>query len=408
MELKILNAFLVGREYYDKIVDHINPKDYSQETELLIGAIGRYYAKDPNAGSVDVDLLLEQVSVELKNDKHRPIFQRILDNARNCETSAPNVEQLIISIKRKEAAEKLSTALVNGKYDDADAYMEDYRHLRSVDSLDEALGKEGIKVVPSQRASEMIAQETAQGPSRGFIKVYPKVLGMRLDDGIVPGTHIVVYGVPEIGKSALAISIACGFLRQGLPGLYIENEEAVIKTRERFRSNLSKMDKWEIRADPNWADDVAFENGFGLATFVDAAGESFRDIEDLIAEFKPKWFVVNQIHNVYVKAENEVLRRERAAQNVRRLAKKYGAIGISVTQADDSADGVPFLAANNVYFNNTGIPGSADIMIGVGADPGMLERGERGISLPKNKVNDNHDQFIVRLIPQLSRIEGVE
>jgi len=67
----------------------------------------------------------------------------------------------------------------------------------------------------------------------------------------------VIYGPPEIGKSALAVTIAGGFLKQGAPGLYIENEEPARDTVLRFASHLSDMDVQSVLARPDEAREIA-------------------------------------------------------------------------------------------------------------------------------------------------------
>ena len=61
----------------------------------------------------------------------------------------------------------------------------------------------------------------------------------------------------------------------------------------------------------------------------------------------------------------------------------------------------------DVDFSNTGIPAQADVMVGIGMDASLEAEGLRTISLPKNKVSGIHDNFPVRITPQLSRITSV-
>ena len=61
---------------------------------------------------------------------------------------------------------------------------------------------------------------------------------------------------------------------------------------------------------------------------------------------------------------------------------------------------------DDVYYSKTGIPGTTDLMIGVGATEAMNEQGEKQLSFPKNKLNNNHGSIIVKLIPQLSKLRS--
>jgi hypothetical protein len=77
---------------------------------------------------------------------------------------------------------------------------------------------------------------------------------------------------------------------------------------------------------------------------------------------------------------------------------------VSVTQAGDSADRKNVLDIGDVDFSNTGIPAQADVMIGLGANDQLKQRGEICISLPKNKVSGRHEYFTVLAQPSLSKV----
>jgi hypothetical protein len=54
---------------------------------------------------------------------------------------------------------------------------------------------------------------------------------------------------------------------------------------------------------------------------------------------------------------------------------------------------------NDVEWSNTGIPGAADLMIGIGVDEEYLATNKRMLSIPKNKVNGRHGAFPVWIDP---------
>jgi hypothetical protein len=77
---------------------------------------------------------------------------------------------------------------------------------------------------------------------------------------------------------------------------------------------------------------------------------------------------------------------------------------VSVTQAGDSASDKSVLDLGDVDYSNTGIPGQADVMIGIGANKNQRDAGEIVISLPKNKVSGRHEYFACYTDPSLSKI----
>jgi len=105
------------------------------------------------------------------------------------------------------------------------------------------------------------------------------------------------------------------------------------------------------------------------------------------------------------KSESKSGSLEQAAKEARGLAKRNNTLVVSVTQAADSATGRIVLGRGDVHNSNIGIPGQVDLMLGIGADESMEQRGLREISLVKNKISGNHDHFTVRFNPVLSRVE---
>ena len=73
---------------------------------------------------------------------------------------------------------------------------------------------------------------------------------------------------------------------------------------------------------------------------------------------------------------------------------------MSVTQAGESAQNKLVLSMGDVEWSNTGIPGAADLMIGIGLDDEYLSTDKRMLSIPKNKVNGRHGAFPTWINPK--------
>jgi hypothetical protein len=46
-----------------------------------------------------------------------------------------------------------------------------------------------------------------------------------------------------------------------------------------------------------------------------------------------------------------------------------------------------------------------DLILGIGADEGMIQRDERAISIVKNKLSGNHDGFMVHFDRARSKVK---
>jgi len=115
--------------------------------------------------------------------------------------------------------------------------------------------------------------------------------------------------------------------------------------------------------------------------------------------------LVDQLRNITsAKSDNYTQLLDKNAQAVRALGKKYDLVTISVTQAGDSASGRAILGMGDVDSSNTGIPGAADVMIGVGVTEALDRSGQRMLSLPKNKLGA-HSQVLVSFDPYRSKMK---
>jgi len=92
---------------------------------------------------------------------------------------------------------------------------------------------------------------------------------------------------------------------------------------------------------------------------------------------------------------------------MRALIKRYNLVGVSIHQAGDSATNKLVLERGDVYMSNTSLPGDADVLIGIGANPAFKEEGRRMISLAKNKVSGVHDYWPVVFDEHLSKVVSI-
>jgi len=238
----------------------------------------------------------------------------------------------------------------------------------------------------------------------GLIRISPSSLNARLDGGVRPGHHIVLFARPEMGKTMMTIEMMAGFAEQDLVTLYVGNEDPIADINMRLVNRLSGMTKLEVLNDPGHADTLARASGYDNIILHSAAPGTPRQITKLVDRYNPNILVLDQLRNICTGNDNYVLKLEEAATHARNWAKKYGMVVVSVTQAGDSATNKAALDLGDVDFSNTGIPAQADVMIGLGANANHKAAGELVISLPKNKVSAIHEAFAVTTEPHLSKI----
>lgn len=356
-----------------------------------------YYARDKDVNSADGAVIKALMADMTRSDKHLKQFHDLIDNAEALDISEINVRQAVLESKKQEVRLALAAAIAEGKQHKD--LLDEYVELVEMTELGE-FGKQEMEVVNRHSLAAILTEEQDDSTK---MAVYPRIISEHIGGGLRGGHHVVVYGMSESGKTALVLTIAAGFARQGFTGLYFGNEDRSEDMMMRLLSCLTGLTKAQILADPTEAIQAAVDVGLDNIQFIKVAPGTPRQIADAVEKHKPKWIVIDQLRNLAMKSDNRVVQLEAAATAARNLAKKYNIVVISVTQAGESARDKAILDSGDVDFSNVGIPAQADLMIGIGLNAGLEGRGERMISLPKNKLSGDHSAFPVKLNAFISR-----
>ena len=395
-EKHVLSSSIQSREAFDAIAAHVGSTDLSEQGWIIWQCIEEYYNTDTAARRVDPEILAEYTARRVSADKHKSMFRDLVQDVAAFDASPANVIDDLIATKRDVAGKRLASALLSGH--DIDRVLYEYTTLMASDSLGE---EDAPEVRQGLAVEELIAESFRE---EGLIEVWPPTLNARLDGGVKPGHHLVVFARPEMGKTMAVIEMMAGFVSQGLTVLYVGNEDPMADVNMRVINRLSLMNKFEVLNNPVEADTKAREAGYDLLIMASLTPGTPREITALIEEHTPDVLVLDQLKNLNMLNDNKVLALEEAAQQARQWAKRYSCVVVSVTQAGDSASGKAVLDMGDMDWSNTGIPGACDLIVGIGATELNLQRGELVISLPKNKISGKHEYFAVLADPSLSQL----
>lgn len=396
---KMLSASLRSREAYTLLMEHGDIKACTPDVEWLMKMIGVYYENDSEAAKIDQELFEEQVSRKFPSEAKAEYVLHISKEAFALDFSVPNYLALSLESRRAALGNKLAIALSGSDRDDGkiEELMAEYAALSSgTDNADEGEVYHNITVEDS--LNTVLNKE-------GRIFLAPKVLNEETG-GAMPGHHIVVFARPEVGKTALTCTLMRGFAHQRLPGIFFGNEEPVLITAARVQSAITGMTADEMAAQPDKAAALLAERGWDSIRFIPITPGTPAQIEKYVKRYNAKWFIVDQLRHLNVKADTRTNQLENAANAVRHIGLRNGALSISVTQAGDSAENKLRLTQGDVDSSNTGIPGSADLMIGIGMNQEYEDQGMRVLSLCKNKLSGRHTFFPTKISTQLSRLEN--
>ena len=400
MERKILAALTRDRKNWNDTRGLINYDTLSPEGQLIYGLIEEYYNLDDKAGSVDLDILCSRVGRRTASQKHVDFLCQIIRGFGELDISGVNMVHEVRDQQAHAVGLEIASRLASGKTDTKTSELiEKYTELKTSQSVGEVEEEEFNSFTPSALLSNHFSREN-------LIEVWPKPLNDLIDGGAKPGHHILVFAPTEMGKTLMVINMVAGFLKNGHRTLYCGNEDPAPDILMRLMSRITGMTKYEIRENTGKAESLLAQRNWNLFTLVSLSPGTFGQIHRLVEKYQPKVVVLDQLRNIAVDSENRTQALEKAATYARNLAKRYGVLVVSVTQAADSASGKTVLDRGDVDSSNVGIPGQCDLMIGIGADKNMEDQGLRVLSFPKNKLSGRHTAIPCQFNYALSKIEA--
>lgn len=392
MEKQIISAILSSRSAFETFERVGGIHELSPIASACARATSEYYLTDPDARSIDRAFIESRMLRDVKNDKH---VSTIRDYLRTLpDASAPNIERELNELHRQRIDGKLSLALANGSPEEEVQKLIDAR--RSIGSGNSSKTDAG-SLLDVLNVDDLTTEKDS---GIEYIKLWPKALNDRLDGGALRGHHGLVFARPETGKTLFAINLCAGFLHQQLSVLYVGNEEPAADIRDRIRGRLLKTSKQSIRSERSESARRLSQVQLGALSILEST--TFADVRaclerapGLPADDRYTVVILDQVRNMRLKSDSRTAELEAAGIEARAIAKEYGVLVVSITQAGDSATNKVFLSMSDVDSSKTGIPASVDLMIGIGADEAMKVNGLLGISLPKNKLSGLHDHFTV-------------
>ena len=380
-ELNLLAALCGKRENYESIIRiGLTPGDFGDAGRCVVESAGEQYRRDTELRAVEVSVLRSQVHRRFGAGSMSDSVMEFVAGFPD-DISGINVIEEYRLLRLGRVSTSLATLLATGQHGAATSELLDkYRTL--------AAGEYGEAFKPRLTIEDFESDESAR------IQVSPPSLNAFIGGGVLRGHNITVYGRPDSGKSLFALNQAAFACKQGHRVLYVANEEPAQDITRRLLSRLSGIGIVKLRDHETLLQALekagkSYENWYLLHR----AGCTARDIAAQAAKVKPDFVIVDQLKNLACSADNRALQLDVLARQVREIGIEYNCVTLSITQAGDSAHNKLALAMNDVEWSNTGIPGAADLMVGIGVDDEFAANDKRMLSIPKNKVNGNHGAF---------------
>jgi archaellum biogenesis ATPase FlaH len=394
VEKHLIAAAVQSRSSYETLAARRYEDDLSPSGQILFEVIGKYYATDTSAQEADIVLLSE--ALKQSYPKHAGQLSSVLSDLPD--SSNANAVSLWLASKRQLVGSKLATALSDNRDDESiKSLMEEYEFYKTYSE------NEVQRTFQGHSADELLAQER----SEGLIPFYPRIINDAIGGGADRGSHIVVFGRPNYGKTQLLINAVAVMLHKGFRVLYCCNEEPPKKLLLRMISRLCDMDIEQVRADSVRCFNLAVERGYNNLIVHQMIPGTIYEVDAETNKIRPDVVIVDQLRNLQMKGcEGLTQVLEKGGQHMRNIASKYNVLAVSVTQAGESAHNKISLDYNDIEYSNTGLAATADLMIGVGRDERLYQESKLVLSICKNKMTDVHGQFPVRVNRQRSKIRG--
>lgn len=395
MERELLGAAIGSRAAFEALDSLMEPdKDLSEISRILWAIIQEYYYRDQAATTCSKELMADTIT--RKYPRHVEVLTKVLDDLVLECISIPNILAELVSLRKLRLAREISTAMDRGDENKADRLVDEFAEL-----ADMGLEADRGEIYTGANAKQALGEQS----SNNLIRLYPDILNHRVGGGVPVETHIGAYAPPEHGKSLFSINGACMMARDGHKVVYVGNEDPSSAMVMRMICRLTNKDKLTILKNEDALIEEARSRGLDNLIFAPLSPGTFREIQDLVEKYEARVLVLDQIHQLAVKGANGPLEQlAKASHEARRITKKYGLVTMSLTQAADSARNKRVLDMGDVYGSKVIFPGAVDILVGIGADSGMLDRNERTLSLPKNKISGCHQPMDVRIEPLLSKM----
>ncbi len=228
--------------------------------------------------------------------------------------------------------------------------------------------------------------------------------------GTGPGIFTIIGARPEVGKSALWISLVAapgGFLQQGAKVAAFVNEEPAIRTKLRLVSALTGKTFSEIQATTEDTKKQCELLRTNLKIY-DAVTLTIPQIEGYVEETTPDIVVIDQLDKVEIggsfNSTHEKLRE--IYIRTRELGKRFKVAPIAISQLSAEAEGRLNVTLDQFENSRTGKAAEGDLILGIGKRNEGEDELLRQINVLKNKITGIHSRPLVRLRSEISRYEN--
>lgn len=403
-ERHIIAALIQSRAAYASVSVYHEEGDFSDLAELIYKELIKYYEKDSDATHMSTSSLLSRL--KRLYPKRFESFEKFINDMKS--VSISNIMDDYYAMKADSLGEMAGSYLIAGEHSKAAPLIEKYVALQA-----EGLqAKDDAPIVYADADVDNFAESLTVA---NRIPIAPRDLNVMFGGGLIPGSHLLVYAPPEVGKTAFAINLAYSTAcnkrrRKGNKTLYIGNEEAADMYLMRLLCRFTQWEEEEVQANRMGAMKLARKRGWSNLTFVHLSPGTVAQVQKLILDIKPDVVIIDQLHNLMLgkgKEPEKTQLLERLAYAMRMFYSRHKIAGVSLSQADEKAIGKLYLTIKDIYYSNIGVQGQTDAMIGIGMNREYELQGRRVLNVTKNKLGGEHGAIVVIFNNKISAFKSI-
>lgn len=367
-------------------------RDFTDRGKAFWACLRDHYEADAGLEAASVELLkgqLQQRHPRLADD-----YTALVDGL-DPNPPVENLQDVLVNQRRDALARDMAIALAEREYDRYHAMAGEFASVETL--LDEEETLVGTAV------DELLS--TMEAGNR--IPILSTQQGTAIRGGLLPGHNALIYGRPEMGKSAFAINCLRHAAAAGYRVGLWENEDPLATTQLRVVQSICNATEDQVRVNAGrYRYDLEESGYFDRIFFRESPDGTLNEIEHWVERHQLDLVIINQMVNLRTQADSRVLELSQIARGQRALAKRQGCAVIGVAQAGESAIGRSILRLEDLEWSNTGVQATLDLMMGLSMPNDPLGADtQRTLALPKNKLGANHNTLMLQFDAARSRME---
>tara|TARA_Y100000385_G_scaffold281482_1_gene334366 strand:- start:307 stop:1512 length:1206 start_codon:yes stop_codon:yes gene_type:complete len=392
MESQII-SLLLSRENFDKAKALVTKDMFDKKYKTIFDAVMHYHTKYEGDLSKDNLFMVHKNLYPAMPDSTRELVEEAIKDIPEDVEGDPNfVMDTLTEFWRREMARKVGETAIDIWNGDS-ANFGDLRMM-----IDQIINQDSATGILSMQREETDVEELFQDFEADPDFPFPITTLSDEVAGTYRGNLGIIFARPESGKSSFCAFLAAEAIRKGHRVGYIMNEETAKRMKSRVLTAYFNVHKETYMQEIENIKRVYKEEIEDNLYIMDSVGSDVTEIDQFTKLNKIDVLFIDQLDKVKVNGEfsRGDERLKELYVNAREIAKRNACMVWAVSQASYDAHNRQFLDFAMLDGSKTGKAGEADIIIGIGKNPGE-DDDTRFLCVSKNKISGWHGHIVCEI-----------